>query len=71
MLLCFISVDFGKTFTHINAEIFNTQIRKDNGILKSPVNPDKVCGKINSYQKNKLHAYIGFHLSVIKLKPNQ
>lgn len=36
------SVDFGETFTRINAETLNTQIRKDNGILKSPVNPDKV-----------------------------
>ncbi|KAJ7388869.1 Sortilin [Desmophyllum pertusum] len=37
------SDDFGKTFKRINAEIFNTHIRKDSGIMKSPVNPKKVC----------------------------
>lgn len=36
------SEDFGKTFKHVNAEVFNTHIRKDSGILKSPVNPNKV-----------------------------
>ena len=38
---CF-SEDFGKTFKHVNAEVFNMHIRKDSGILKSPVNPNKV-----------------------------
>ena len=51
MLLYFISLDSGKTFTRINAEISNTQIRKDNGILKSPVNPNKVCGKLTDIRK--------------------
>ena len=37
------SDDFGKKFRRINAEIFNTHIRKAGGIMKSPVNPKKVC----------------------------
>ena len=37
------SDDFGKKFRPINAEIFNTHIRKTGGIMKSPVNPKKVC----------------------------
>ena len=37
------SDDFGKKFRPINAEIFNTHIRKAGGIMKSPVNPKKVC----------------------------
>lgn len=36
------SDDFGKTFKQVNAEIFNTHIRRDGGIMKSPVNPNKV-----------------------------
>lgn len=36
------STDFGKEFKRINAQVFNTRIRKDGGILKSPVNRDKV-----------------------------
>ncbi|CAH3016922.1 unnamed protein product [Porites evermanni] len=36
------SDDFGKKFRPINAEIFNTHIRKAGGIMKSPVNPKKV-----------------------------
>lgn len=37
------SNDFGKTFRRLNAEVFDTHIRKDGGIMKSPVNPKKVC----------------------------
>ena len=59
MLPCFFSVDSGKSFTRINAAISNTQIRKDNGILKSPVNPDKVCGKLTDIKKTcYVHLYI-------------
>lgn len=36
------SEDFGKTFNHVNAEVFNMHIRKDSGILKSPIDPNKV-----------------------------
>ena len=39
----FNSDDFGKKFRRINAEIFNTHVRKGGGIMKSPVNPKKVC----------------------------
>ena len=44
-LNCFFvnSDDFGKKFRRINAEIFNAHIRKTGGIMKSPVNPKKVC----------------------------
>ncbi|RMX56756.1 hypothetical protein pdam_00022246, partial [Pocillopora damicornis] len=36
------SEDFGKNFNHVNAEVFNMHIRKDSGILKSPIDPNKV-----------------------------
>lgn len=36
------STDFGKSFHRINAQIFETHLRKDAGIMKSPVNPNKV-----------------------------
>ena len=42
---CF-SEDFGKTFKHVNAEVFNMHIRKDSGILKSPVDPNKVSNSL-------------------------
>ena len=41
----FNSNDFGQHFRRINAEVFDTHIRKDGGIMKSPVNPDKVCSE--------------------------
>ena len=53
--LVFISDDFGKTFKRINAEIFNTRIRKDSGIMKSPVNPKKVCCMDIDYCDNIPH----------------
>ena len=43
ILFYYNSTDFGKTFRRINAEVFDTHIRKDGGIMKSPKNPNKVC----------------------------